>query len=305
MLRIETVFQTKNRCYQAANPAKHIGILVHSTGVNNKQLKRYVEAPALVGRNQYGNHWNNPIGDKCMHAFIGLDKNGEVMVIQTLPYDYSCWGCGKGNRGSYNYDPTAHIQFEICQGSDTDAAYYHKAIAAAEEYCAHLCSLFGFGAEDIVSHKEAAKRGYASNHADPDEWMENFGDSMDKFRARVAALLAKEPAKEDVNMAKYIVTGTRLALRERPTTSAPLLKWKSTGKDVRMDTGTEVMGENVNADWVKVVYESMTGYSMAKYLQVIQPVHPDPPAVETPPEEPTDKEKLDMLWAWYQQKAAE
>lgn len=36
MLKIETVYQTKNRCYKAAKKANHVGILVHSTGAVNK-----------------------------------------------------------------------------------------------------------------------------------------------------------------------------------------------------------------------------------------------------------------------------
>lgn len=277
-MRIETVYQTKNRCYQAAKPAKHIGILVHSTGANNKQLKRYVDAPNLVGVNQYDNHWNNASSDKCMHAFIGQDIYGEVMVIQSLPYDYACWGCGKGSKGSYNYDPTAHIQFEICQGSDVDADYYWKAIKVAEEYCAHLCKTFGFTADNITSHKEASQKGYASNHADPIEWMKHFGDDMNKFRSRVAALLNE---KEESKMVNYKVTGTRLALREKPSTTATVLD--------RMDTGTVIQGEAANADWVKVTYNGKTGYSMAKYLQVMIPAD----------HEPTDAEKLEILWNWY------
>lgn len=288
MLRIETVYQTKNRCYQAAKPANHIGILVHSTGANNKNLKRYVDAPDLVGENQYDNHWNNSAADKCMHAFIGLDKSGEIMVIQTLPYDYACWGCGKGSKGSYNYNPTAHIQFEICQGSDTDADYYWEAIQAAEDYCVHLCKLFGWTADRITSHVEAHKAGYASNHSDPTSWMKNFGDDMNKFRSRVAALLDKE---EDAEMVNYKVTGNRLALRAQPSTTATVL--------ARMETGTVIKGEVTNAEWVKVSYNGMTGYSMAKYLQKIQPTHPNPPIVETPPAEPSDSEKLEILWNWY------
>lgn len=278
MLRIETVYQTKNRCYLAAKPANHIGILVHSTDGTNRTLKRYVDAPELVGVNQYGNHWNNPTGDKCMHAFIGLDKNNEVMVIQTLPYDYACWGCGKGSKGSYNYDPTAHIQFEICQGSDTDADYYWKAIKAAEDYCVHLCKMFGFTASNITSHKEAAKKGYASDHDDPIEWMKNFGDDMDKFRSRVAAMLNE---KEESEMVNYKVTGTRLALREKPSTTSAVL--------TRMDTGAVIQSEAVNADWVKVNFNGLTGYSMAKYLQVMIPAD----------HEPTYAEKMEILWNWY------
>jgi N-acetylmuramoyl-L-alanine amidase len=54
------------------------GIVVHSTGVNNPYLKRYVDASDEVGINRYGNHWNTamPGGKKvCVHAFIGYDDN--------------------------------------------------------------------------------------------------------------------------------------------------------------------------------------------------------------------------------------
>ena len=187
-MEILQAYQTKNRCYQNGRKNKAIGILVHSTGANNRNIKRYVDAPDRLGKNQYNNHWNKAEADKCMHAFIGFDKDQQVIVAQTLPYDYVCWGSGKGKKGSYN---STHIQFEICQGSNTDEAYYREAVKCAEEYCAYLCKLKGWSADCIVSHREAAEAGYASNHGDPDSWMKHFGDNMDNFRARVAALLGE------------------------------------------------------------------------------------------------------------------
>lgn len=110
----------------------------------------------------------------------------------------------------------------------------------------------------------------------------------------------KAPEKEETNMSKYIVTGTRLALRRSPSTSDPLVKY-SNGEDVRMETGTVITGEPYNAEWVKVTYEGMTGYSMVKFLQLVEEVKPPQlEAPEFPEEELTDKEKLDRLWAWYQ-----
>ena len=183
--KIYISYQKKNRCYLAERKATPVGILMHSTGAVNTKLSRYVDDEEHLGTNAYGNHWNRPEVSKCMHAFLGKDKDGEPAVAQTLPYAYACWGCGKGSKGSYNYDPTAHIQFEICQGSNTDADYYHAAIALAEEYCAYLCRLYGWSAEAICSHREAARAGYASNHGDPESWMKHFGDDMDAFRQRV------------------------------------------------------------------------------------------------------------------------
>ena len=191
-MKILRVYQTKNPSYTRNRAIDPVGILVHSTGANNPNCKRYVDAEEYLGKNTNGNHWNKSTATKSMHAFIGYDKDKNVVVAQTLPYDRACWGAGKGSKGSANYNPQAHLQFEICQSSATDEEYYWKAIAVAEEYCAHLCRLFGWTVDNITSHKEAHKAGYASNHGDPQSWMKNFGDDMDKFRERVAMRLKGE-----------------------------------------------------------------------------------------------------------------
>ena len=196
MVTILQAHQTNNPCYKQNKKANQVGILVHSTGAVNRNLKRYVDAPEQLGKNEYNNHWNKSSADKAVHAFIGYDKNHNVIVVETLPHDMACWGCGKGKNGSYNRNPVAHIQFEICQGSSTDADYYHKAIAVAEDYCAHLCKLYGWDTSVICSHKEAHKRGYASNHGDPESWMKHFGDHMSNFRARVKAKIGCEVSIE-------------------------------------------------------------------------------------------------------------
>ena len=195
-MKLVQVYQTKNPSYTRNRSIKPVGIFVHSTGAVNRNLKRYVDAEEILGKNQYGNHWNKADANKSVHAWIGYDKDQNVIVAQTLPYDRACWGAGSGDKGSYNYDPHAYIQFEICQGSNTDSEYYWKAIKVAEEYCAHLCREFGWTADQITSHYEAHAAGYASNHGDPRSWMKHFGDDMNQFRARVAALLGESAPVE-------------------------------------------------------------------------------------------------------------
>lgn len=194
--------QTKNPCFRKGRPMRPVGILVHSTGANNPWLRRYVDAPAVLGVNPNGNHWNKDSATKCMHAFIGKDINGRVAVAVTLPYQVASWGCGSGVNGSYNRDPTGHIQFEICEDGLNNEAYYKEAFGVAEEYCAMLCKQFGLSPMRITSHFEAARLGYASHHADPGHWMKRFGDSMDAFRVRVAARMGSaiiEPTKPEDN----------------------------------------------------------------------------------------------------------
>lgn len=183
---IITAIAVKNNCYKANRPLTPKGIVVHSTGADNPNLKRYVDCPEQVGINIYSNHWNNPTPDSkqvCVHSFIGKDINGKIAIAQILPYNIQCWGCGRGINGSYN---DSHIQFEICQDSMTDRDYFEKVMMCASEYCAYLCHKFGLEISSVVSHAEAHKKGFASNHSDCDHWLKRFGWSMDTFRQNVA-----------------------------------------------------------------------------------------------------------------------
>jgi len=209
MLDIIKAHAVKNLCYIAAKKMEPKGIVVHTTGAKNKNLKRYVDAPEEVGVNVYGNHWNvaKP-GDRkvCVHAFIGYDKNKLIRVAEILPLDVCCWGVGKGRKGSYNDNPS-YIQFEICEDGLKDEVYYRDVFSVAAEYCADLCAAYGFGIEQIVGHCEAYRKGYGSNHADPEHWMRNFGETMDDFREHVAGILkTREAAVQKNNDATLVST---------------------------------------------------------------------------------------------------
>ena len=185
-MEIKQCILTKNDCYKEAQTIKPVGIVVHSTGANNPMLKRYVQPDdGLLGVNQYNNHWNQSDTEACVHAFIGKDKNGTVRCYQTLPWNYACWGVGRGSKGSYNYEPFGHIQFEICEDDLSDHAYFNAAFGLAEDLCAELCQQYGWSVDVIVSHAEAHKKGYGSNHGDPDHWLKKYGWTMDNFRAEV------------------------------------------------------------------------------------------------------------------------
>lgn len=190
---------TKNECYSSQVGkvgVKPVGIVVHSTGVNNPNLKRYV-APddGRIGANKYGNSWNRPNVEKCVHAIIGRDKDGVVCTYQLLPLNICAWGVGRGSKGSYNYDPV-YLQFEICEDALDDEAYYSQVMSEAKELCARWCKEFNIPIENVVSHREAHARGYASNHGDIDHWLKVFGDDMNGFREDVKNLLATEEKEE-------------------------------------------------------------------------------------------------------------
>ena len=102
-----------------------VGIIIHSTGADNPNLKRYVNAPEICGVNPYKNYFDRPDSNVCPHAVIGKDKNGDVRAAKLLPWNVCCWGCGNGSKGSYNYAP-AYIQIEIAEDALNDRAYFEE-----------------------------------------------------------------------------------------------------------------------------------------------------------------------------------
>ena len=167
-------FLTKNDCYQAGKKIRPTGIVVHDTACNQRKVSAYLTS------------WNKSGVEKCVHAFIGIRPDGSFGVVQTLPWDHRCWGCGKGSKGSYN---GSHIQFEICQDDRTDRAWFEQCYAKAVELCAYLCRAYDIPVENVVDHAQAHRLGYASDHSDTTDWFPLYGRSMDTFRAGVKAAL--------------------------------------------------------------------------------------------------------------------
>ncbi len=182
-------YARNNGAFRAARPmpsGSPAGIIIHSTGMDNPNLRRYVNAPNICGNNPYRNYFDRADSDVCPHAVIGLDKSREVRTAKLLPWNICCWGCGDGSKGSYNYRP-AYIQIEIAEDALIERKYFNKAFGLAVQLCQRLMKNYpSIKPENIVSHHEAHLRGYASNHADCDHWLRKFGLNMDWFRAQVA-----------------------------------------------------------------------------------------------------------------------
>lgn len=243
-MQLKKCLLTKNDCYKKAQKITPDRIVVHSTGANNTSLKRYVQPDdGLLGKNHYNNHWNKAKVSKCVHAFIGKDKNKEVQVYQTLPFNYAAWGVGKGKKGSYNYiNGKGAIQFEICEDNLKDKAYFDTAFGLAIEFCAYLCKKYNISVKNVISHHEAHVKGYASNHGDCDHWLKKHGKDMDWFRSEVEKKLKKTtetstekettPVGKGVNYLVKINT-KELNVRDYPGTTKTVVK---NGKNTKVST---------------------------------------------------------------------
>ena len=242
------ILLTKNDSYKAYQKMTPKGIVVHSTAADNPYIRRYVQPDdGIIGKNQYGNDWNQSGVYTSVHAFVGKDKNGAVKTYQTLPFDICCWGVGEGSKGSYNYNP-AYIQFEMCEDDHSDKSYCKKVYDKSVTLAAYLCKKYNIMPSKIVSHKEAHEQGYASAHGDPDNWWSKFGYTMDGFRKAVKAKLnekVKTKKKSNLYTKDY---------KDPVGNAVPYITVKK---------GTEVTWKSDDGfGWSKIKYDGKTYYIM-------------------------------------------
>jgi len=217
--------QTDSFCYKGTRQGNVIGVLFHSTGANNPNLKRYVQpsdnapnkdaALAKLGVNKNGNDWNHIKRNAGLNAWIGKFADGTVGTVQTMPWDFLPWGCGKGKKGSCN---DGWIQFEICEDKLTDETYFDAVYKEACELTAYLCKMFdldpngtrnvkGTSIPVITCHADAAALGFASSHADVNHWFSKYGKSMQTVRDDVSALLGiKKAATQAPSSNSYVAS---------------------------------------------------------------------------------------------------
>ena len=210
--------QTNSTCYNETETMEILGILFHSTGVNNPNICRYVqpsegvsdydEMLSILGINEYNNDWNHIERQAGLNAWIGKLADGTVATVQTMPWNYRPWGCGSGRYGSCN---DGWIQFEICEDDLNNEEYFNEVYNEAVELTAYLCKMYGLNPQGSVSvsgvdipvltcHADAYDLGFGSNHGDINHWFPKYGKSMETVRDDVSKLLSNSnvdtPAQE-------------------------------------------------------------------------------------------------------------
>jgi hypothetical protein len=198
---------TQSTCYKGTNRMAIKGVLWHSTGANNPNLKRYVQPDdnvpdhdvllQKIGKNAYNNDWNHAHVEAGLNAWIGKLADGSVATVQNMPWDYRPWGCGSGYKGSCN---DGWIQFEICEDNLNDKSYFSQVYREACELTAYLCKLYsinpkgkvnhnGVAVPTILCHADSYNLGLGSNHGDVLHWFSRYGKTMDVVRNDVDALI--------------------------------------------------------------------------------------------------------------------
>ena len=187
-------FLTKNPCYTCGRTITPTGLMLDSVGCPQPSASVFVK------------NWNRADYNRaCVHGFIDANTGD---IHQTLPWSRRGWHAG----GAAN---NTHIGVEMCEPacikytggatftcSDpaTAKAAATRTYNAAVELFAMLCKQFNLDplADGvIISHREGAARGIASNHADPEHLWNQLGMSytMNTFRAAVKAAMGGSTVK--------------------------------------------------------------------------------------------------------------
>lgn len=257
-MNLRKLIFTNSDNYKAKGRIVPKGIMVHSTGANNPELRRYVGPDdGLLGKNLYNNHWNMPMSRKVgMHGFIGKLADGSVATYQTLPWTHRAWHAG----GKAN---DTHIGFEICEDNLRNKTYFDQVYLEAVEFCSFICTEYNLNPLEtgvIIGHYEGHKLGLASNHGDPDYWFKKHGKSMDTLRADVHKLMTAEPEQK-------ITTGS-VNLREAPGTAFDVIR--------KLDKGTSVTVLMTIGKWSYIKVGNDFGYIFNSYIREIPEPKPEP-----------------------------
>lgn len=238
MAVIKKDYYTKNRCYSNNRNYKKIGIIVHSTAT-----------PGVMAK-PFRDRWNNATVAKAVHAFLD-DKE----VIECLPETREAWHVGTSTGNRY------YFGFEICEDKDHSEEYFLKAYKNAIEYTAVMVKRLGLSASDVLSHKEAHAKGFASNHGDPEHWFNKFGYDMNKFRGD----LQKELNGEVKPVEPVVRDGIKVDGYMGPETIKALQGYFGTIQDGKISTPSMMVRELQKG--LGVTVDGMLGTVTIKALQ--------------------------------------
>lgn len=217
---------TNSSCYKETNVMTIKGVLLHSTGINNPNLRKYIQPSddakdfedwiKLLGKNIAKNDWNHTERKNGVNCWIGKMADGCVASVQTLPWNYRAWGCGSGDKGTCN---NGWIQIEICEDRLNNKDYFDKVYEEACELIAYLCKMYyidpmknievnGVQVPTVLCHCEASELGFAYNQSDINHWFSKFEKTMDDVRHDVAILMGKIAPEEPKEKELYYVRKT-------------------------------------------------------------------------------------------------
>lgn len=174
---------TTSPCYKAGRKISPKGLMIHSVGCPQPNAIVFV------------NTWKTST-QACAHAVMGRDGN----AYQVLPWNHRGWHAGSpANEMFISIELTEPSTIRYTSGSNfvdnnpsNSKAHVLEVYKHAVQFAAFICKQYGFNPLDsnqLLSHSEGNKKGWATNHGDVEHMWKIYGLSMNQFRKDVNAAL--------------------------------------------------------------------------------------------------------------------
>lgn len=179
---------TNNGAYTCGRTIKPTGCVNHSVGCAQPAADVFFK-----NMNQGSAGWG-------VNAILGDFHKGEGKIILALNWNSRPWGCGAGNKGSWN---NTKVQWEITEpaghtyaggtmiGYDVakNQQFFDRMWKMVVAWNVYMVKKFGYPVSGISDHAESYRAGYGSNHGDVGHWWPKHGKSMDALRKEVQTIL--------------------------------------------------------------------------------------------------------------------
>ena len=194
----------------------------------------------------YGQKWIGHTVADCSGLFYWAFKQlgGYMYHGSNTMYKSYCTSKGKLSKGGRTDGQTLKPGTAVFTGNDSNHG--------------HVGLFIG---NDTVIEASGSNAGVITTKISNGKW--TYWGELKGVKYGATATTPVTPTKEDSqvsgNKKTATVIGTRLALRQAPSTSATIITRVNTGEKVEVVDDTE---------WIKVKYNGKTGYMMAKYLKL-------------------------------------
>ena len=215
---------------------------------------------------KYGSGWKNNASAKKADKYYGA-LNGSKWIGHTVADCSGLFYWAFKQLGGYMYHGSNTMYNKYCtskgkltKGGRTDGKTLKPGTAVFTGNDSNHGHVGLYIGNDTVIEASGTTAGVITTKVSNGKWT-YWGElkGVTYGKETIPSTPQKEETQTDANTKSAVVTGTRLALRSAPSTSASIL--------MRVDTGERVQLLD-DTDWVKVKYQGKTGYMMKKYLKM-------------------------------------
>ena len=254
----------------------------------------------ILGINDRGTDYNHTLRNDGYHAWIGRNNNGEVISVQTLPWNMRAAGCGEGIDGSAD---NGWIQINICEELLNNKEYFYSIYSELIHLTAYLCELFDIDPiqtiklnnsfsnktyPTLMDHQEAYKLGIATPRTDVFHWFKKYDINMRKSRIDVINLINNTvspyrklnstsskvldiedieieiPVSEENTAYKAKVSVNRLNVRKGPSTENDIL-YVANKDDILL-----IREYNESPGWGQILDNEKNGWINLQYIEKVE-----------------------------------